>query len=301
VNNDGWESAGWFNADNRIAFDLHLQFHKRLASRAAGPLRVEARAGPCRPPTLRHPAQRQEGEHATSGPQLQFEPHEHSAPQPQGLSLATGAVALEAQWQAVDVFSDVMGFSGFSVREAVSHGNRVREIYRLHAGQPEAQDGVRTVVRSQARFSMKTSARPEMTIGALAKAAGVGVETVRYYQRRGLLPKPVRPFGGFRYYGPEALERLRSVKRAQQAGFSLADIAVLLRLDRVRDRHAAHKLAVLKTTEIDRQIQTLVNLREALSALTRACERGASDVPCPIIEAFNTAESKSDPKAGRGR
>lgn len=131
-----------------------------------------------------------------------------------------------------------------------------------------------------------------MTIGALAKAAGVGVETVRYYQRRGLLPRPERRLGGFRYYGRESLERLQSVKRAQQAGFSLAEIATLLRLDPVRDRHAAHRLAARKVAEIDEQIDTLSRLRVALSALTRACERGATELPCPIIEAFADSTAK---------
>lgn len=134
---------------------------------------------------------------------------------------------------------------------------------------------------------MKTVPQQQMTIGRLARAAGVGVETVRYYQRRGLLSEPARPLGGFRYYGPQALERLQSVKRAQQAGFSLADIAVLLKLDRIRDRQAAHRLAVRKIAEIDQQIETLGKLRHAMSALTRACERGAPNVPCPIIEAFS--------------
>lgn len=133
---------------------------------------------------------------------------------------------------------------------------------------------------------MKSVAQPQVTIGRLAKAAGVGVETVRYYQRRGLLPKPARPVGGFRYYGREALEQLKSVKRAQQAGFSLAEIAILLRLDRVRDRHAAQRLAGRKIAEIDQQIDALQRLRHALSALTLACERRAGDVPCPILEAF---------------
>jgi MerR family mercuric resistance operon transcriptional regulator len=137
-----------------------------------------------------------------------------------------------------------------------------------------------------------------MTIGALAKAAGVNVETVRYYQRRGLLPRPERPMGGFRYYGAEALERLLSIKRAQQAGFSLTEIATLLRLDPVRDRHAAHRLAERKVAEIDEQIDTLSKLREALGALTRACERGATELPCPIIEAFSDANAK---RAKQGR
>ena len=142
---------------------------------------------------------------------------------------------------------------------------------------------------------MKAAKQGEMTIGQLANAAGVGVETVRYYQRRGLLPEPARPIGGFRYYGPEALERLQSVKRAQQAGFSLADIAVLLRLDRVRDRQAAHRLAARKVAEIDQQIRALHQLRDALGALTRACEKGAANIPCPIIEAFSRSrEFKGD-------
>jgi MerR family transcriptional regulator, mercuric resistance operon regulatory protein len=131
-------------------------------------------------------------------------------------------------------------------------------------------------------------ARSQMTIGRLAKAAGVGVETVRYYQRRGLLPTPARALGAFRYYGPEALEQLKSVKRAQRAGFSLAEIAILLRLDRVRDRHAAQRLAGRKVAEIDQQIDALQQLRHALSALTLACERGTGDVPCPILEAFRS-------------
>lgn len=141
------------------------------------------------------------------------------------------------------------------------------------------------------------SAHPLMTIGRLAKAAGVGVETVRYYQRLGLLPKPARPVGGFRYYGPEALEQLKSVKRAQQAGFRLEEIAILLRLDRVRDRHAAHRLAGRKVAEIDQQIDALQKLRHALSALTLACERGAGNVPCPILEAFRSPSSPESPRA----
>lgn len=143
---------------------------------------------------------------------------------------------------------------------------------------------------------MKPVSRLQMTIGRLAKAAGVGVETVRYYQRRGLLPKPARPIGGFRYYGPETLQQLKSVKRAQQAGFRLGEIAILLRLDRVRDRHAAQRLAGRKVAEIDRQIDALQKLRHALSALTLACERGAGDVPCPILEAFRSPSRSESPR-----
>lgn len=149
---------------------------------------------------------------------------------------------------------------------------------------------------------MKPKLPPRVTIGRLAKAAGVGVETVRYYQRRGLLPQPTRPLGGFRYYSAEALEQLRSVKRAQRAGFSLAEISILLRLDRIRDRQAAQRLAGQKIAQIDQQIGALRKLRQALSGLTRACERGTGSIPCPILEAFRTPHPPEHVRAhGDGR
>jgi MerR family mercuric resistance operon transcriptional regulator len=144
---------------------------------------------------------------------------------------------------------------------------------------------------------MKAKLPPQMTIGRLARAAGVGVETVRYYQRRGLLPQPARPMGGFRYYNAETLEQLRSVRRAQRAGFSLAEISILLRLDRIRDRRAAQRLAGQKISEIDQQIDALQKLREALSGLTRACERGTADIPCPILEAFRAPQGPESLRA----
>jgi MerR family mercuric resistance operon transcriptional regulator len=146
---------------------------------------------------------------------------------------------------------------------------------------------------------VKPDAPAQMTIGRLARAANVGVETVRYYQRRGLLPKPARPAGGFRYYGPQALEQLKSVRRAQRAGFRLSEIAILLRLDRVRDRDAAQRLARRKVAEIDQQIEALRTLRDALGALTRACERRAGAVPCPILEAFRSAPGPELTRARR--
>ena len=131
---------------------------------------------------------------------------------------------------------------------------------------------------------------PEMTISQFAKAADVGVETVRYYQRRGLLPVPPKPRDGARRYGPEALVRLHGIRRAQHAGFTLNEISALLRLDRLRDRRAAHDLAVRKIADIDRQIASLHDLRQSLSELANACEHGRAELPCPIIEAFIGAE-----------
>ena len=131
----------------------------------------------------------------------------------------------------------------------------------------------------------------EMTISQFAKAADVGVETVRYYQRRGLLSVPPTPRDGARRYGTEALVRLHGIRRAQHADFTLGEISVLLRLDRLRDRRAAHGLAVRKIADIDRQIASLQDLRQSLSELTTACEHGRAELPCPIIEAFVGAES----------
>lgn len=124
----------------------------------------------------------------------------------------------------------------------------------------------------------------ETTIGGLAKSGGVSVETVRYYQRRGLLPIPPIGIGGFRRYGPDALARLQGIKRAQHVGFTLAEIAILLRLDRRRDREAAHRLAMRKVTAIGNQISALRAIRRSLEELVDACGRGDEELPCPIIE-----------------
>ena len=132
------------------------------------------------------------------------------------------------------------------------------------------------------------AARPAvaLTVGRLAKAAGVSVETIRYYQRRGLIAAPAKPLGGFRRYGLDAVASLRGIRRAQQAGFALAEVAVLMRLDRRRDRKTAHALAVKKIAQIDQRIETLRALSTSLGALADACQRGDKDIACPILEAF---------------
>ena len=135
----------------------------------------------------------------------------------------------------------------------------------------------------------------ELTVSQFARAADVGVETVRFYQRRGLLAVPPRPRASIRSYGPEALVRLRGIRRARQAGFTLSQIAVMLRLDRLRDRRAAYGLAVREIADIDRQIASVHDLRQSLSALATACEHGRAELPCPIIEAFVGAESCARP------
>jgi MerR family mercuric resistance operon transcriptional regulator len=123
------------------------------------------------------------------------------------------------------------------------------------------------------------------TIGGLAKAAGVGVETVRYYQRRGLLPEPARPPGEIRRYGEDALKRLRFIRSAQAAGFTLAEIKELIDLDAADDRPRARALAQARVAALDAKIAELRQAREALAGLASACatKRGGA---CPILTAF---------------
>lgn len=128
------------------------------------------------------------------------------------------------------------------------------------------------------------------TIGKLAKAAGVGVETVRYYQRRGLLNEPERPHvgslsGGVRRYGDDFLRRLSFIKGAQTAGFTLDEIGELLALDATDDRHRARELAQMRVAVLDSKIAELQAARTALSRLADRCA-SAEAGPCPIIAAF---------------
>lgn len=124
----------------------------------------------------------------------------------------------------------------------------------------------------------------DLTIGGLARAGGVGVETVRYYQRRGLLETPPGD-GGMRRYGPDAARRLRFIRAAQTAGFTLEQIAELLALDAGQDRARARELARTRLTELDARIAELETARAALRRLAAACAEGG-DGPCPIITAF---------------
>jgi MerR family mercuric resistance operon transcriptional regulator len=125
----------------------------------------------------------------------------------------------------------------------------------------------------------------DMTIGRLARAAQVGVETVRYYQRLGLLGVPPSA-GAVRRYGAEDLRRLRFIRRAATAGFTLADIAELIRLDATDDRARAAEMAGDRLAALDDKIAELEAARTALSRLRTACVGGKRG-PCPILEAFD--------------
>ena len=123
-----------------------------------------------------------------------------------------------------------------------------------------------------------------MKIGDLARAGGVGVETIRFYQRRGLLNEPPRAAGA-RRYSPDDVRRLRSIRAAQTAGFTLDEIGCLLGL-KPDDRMTARRLAQSRLEAIDTKIATLTAMRKALAELADACTTGQPG-PCPIIGAFD--------------
>jgi len=127
-----------------------------------------------------------------------------------------------------------------------------------------------------------------MSISQLARSAGVGVETVRYYQRRGLLsdPRPQRTgVSGIRHYGPDEARRLRFIRTAQNAGFTLEEIAELLRLDSSGDRPRAREMARARIAALDAKIAEMAKARQSLAKLARECAAGDKG-PCPIIASF---------------
>ena len=131
----------------------------------------------------------------------------------------------------------------------------------------------------------------ETTVAGLARRGGVGVETVRYYQRRGLMRVPARTGGagrggGTRHYGEADLHRLRFIRQAQTAGFTLDEIGELVALDSTEDRPRAHALARHRIAALDARIAELQAARDALQRLALECDAGTSG-PCPILAAFD--------------
>jgi MerR family mercuric resistance operon transcriptional regulator len=123
-----------------------------------------------------------------------------------------------------------------------------------------------------------------LSIGKLAASGGVSVETVRFYQRRGLLPQPTRD-EGIRRYGSDDVRRLRFIKQAQAAGFTLEEIKELLDLDASEDRSRARELADARVKALDARIVELQRARDALRRLARECGSGSAG-PCPILTSF---------------
>lgn len=132
-----------------------------------------------------------------------------------------------------------------------------------------------------------------MTISALARAGEVGVETVRYYQRRGLLPTPEKSggsglAGGIRRYGPEHVRKLRFIRAAQASGFTLDQIGELLTLEASQNRARARALAAEHIAALDARIAALQAARSALEHLAHQCA-AADEGPCPILASFDRA------------
>ena len=130
--------------------------------------------------------------------------------------------------------------------------------------------------------------------GELAAQAGVNVETIRFYERRGLIQEPRRRSSGYREYPAEAVKVVRFIKRAQELGFTLREVQELLRL---RDSQAAgcadvRAAASAKMKDIDRKIDTLRAMRGALEVLLDSCTRDGSTRECPILEAIERTDRK---------
>lgn len=122
-----------------------------------------------------------------------------------------------------------------------------------------------------------------LTIGTLAKRGGVNVETIRYYQRRGLLGEPAKPRGGFRHYPHDTIKRIRFIKRAQALGFTLEEIMDLLAFDERKACLETRGIAAHKLELIEEKIADLSKMRKSLSRLVRACNAASAGAPCPII------------------
>lgn len=134
-----------------------------------------------------------------------------------------------------------------------------------------------------------TAYRETMTIGALARAAGVNVETVRFYQRKGLMPEPDRPQGGIRRYGAAELGRVRFIKSAQRLGFSLDEVADLLSLDDGTQCQQARERGQKKLDDVRARIADLQRIEVALSDLVQRCGSKRGRVRCPLIDALHEA------------
>jgi MerR family mercuric resistance operon transcriptional regulator len=123
-----------------------------------------------------------------------------------------------------------------------------------------------------------------MKIGQLAEQAGVHVESIRFYQRLGLMPSPPRTRGSVRRYGEEAVERLRFIKRAQALGFSLSEVKLLLGLSVGEHCAETRSVAEEKARLVEHKIADLRAMQRALQKLIRACDAGGRGRGCPIIE-----------------
>lgn len=138
---------------------------------------------------------------------------------------------------------------------------------------------------------IRSSDTEALTIGALASAAGVNVETIRFYQRKGLMPEPERPQGSIRRYGPDDLGRVRFIKSAQRLGFSLDEVADLLTLQDGTQCEQAREQAHKKLSDVRQRIADLQRIEAALADLVKRCLDSLGRVRCPLIDALHEGET----------
>lgn len=138
---------------------------------------------------------------------------------------------------------------------------------------------------------------PPRSVGAAAAAAGVKVQTLHYYERRGLIRKPARSVSGYRLYRPEAIQTVRAIKRAQHLGFTLKEIEALMRIG--KGRRSVEKVAAAaraKVEEIQEKIDALTSVRDRLSDLMERCHCGGDPSRCDVLAGLAEA-----PEGGRAQ
>lgn len=141
---------------------------------------------------------------------------------------------------------------------------------------------------------MNTQTAP-LTIGAVAKRAGVAIDTIRYYEREGLLPEPQRRASGYRSYGNGAIAQLRFIRRAKNLGFTLEEIRDLLALshDRRDGVAAVKQRAQQRLVALETRIAELQRVRDGLAQLVKSCSGRGAPEHCPILQALNREETSS--------
>jgi len=135
---------------------------------------------------------------------------------------------------------------------------------------------------------MNTEKTKALTIGELAKLTEVNIETVRFYQRRGLMTEPPRPAGGIRRYEESDAARIRFIKSAQKLGFSLDEVMILLTLEDGTDCDAASQIAQKKLIEVRKKIDDLRRIEKTLTGLIGQCRDKNGDVCCPLISSLQS-------------
>ena len=142
---------------------------------------------------------------------------------------------------------------------------------------------------------MKSSPEKPLTIGRVARRAGVGVETVRFYERQGLLNEPSRQQSGYREYDEDVVAQLRFIRRAKQLGFTLKEIKELLSLRRDPETPAADlkDRAEAKLADITGKLRALQNMKEALLTLTCACSGRGTVADCPLLHALDQGDEST--------